>query len=70
MFFIEGFKFRERLYESKTSLVLRAVRDSDGLPVVIKILKSDYPTTAELAHYRQEFEITQKSRSSGNHSQL
>lgn len=59
MSFIPGFQLRGQLYESKKSLVFRAIRDSDGLPVVIKILKSSYPTRAELAHYRQEFEITQ-----------
>ena len=59
MSFIQGFEVRERLYESKNSLVLRAARDDDGLPVVIKLLKNDYPTTAELAHYRREFDITQ-----------
>src|SRR5262245_31830280 len=59
MSFIRGFQVRERLYESKKSLVLRAIRDHDELPVVIKILKSDYPSMAELARYRCEFEITQ-----------
>ena len=59
MSFIQGFQVRERLYESKNSLVLRGVRDSDGLPVVIKVLKNDFPTTGELARYRREFEITQ-----------
>src|SRR5262245_27172724 len=58
MSFIQGFQVRERLYESKNSLVLRAIGE-DGLPVVIKILKNDYPTTAELARYRREFEVTQ-----------
>ena len=59
MSFIQGFQVRERLYESKNSLVLQGVRDSDGLPVVIKVLKNDFPTTGELARYRREFEITQ-----------
>jgi predicted ATPase/class 3 adenylate cyclase len=58
MSFVQGFQPRERLSESKNSLVLRAIRDSDGLPVVIKILKNDYPSTGELARYRREFEIT------------
>ena len=51
---IPGFQLRERLYESKNSLVLRAIRETDGFPVVVKILKNEYPTLAELAHYRQE----------------
>ena len=58
MSFIHGFQIRERLHESKRSLVLRAIRDTDGLPVVIKVLKNDYPTSAELARYRHEFDIT------------
>ena len=57
MSFIQGFQIRDRLYESKNSLLLRAIRDDDGLPVVIKILKNDYPTAAELARYRHEFEV-------------
>jgi predicted ATPase/class 3 adenylate cyclase len=59
MSFIQGFQIRERLHESKRSLVLRAVRETDRLPVVIKVLKTEYPTAAELARYRQEFEITE-----------
>jgi predicted ATPase/class 3 adenylate cyclase len=59
MAFIAGFQLGSQLYESENSLVFRATRDVDGLPVIIKILKNSYPTLAELAHYRQEFEITQ-----------
>ncbi|MGQ7847267.1 AAA family ATPase [Granulosicoccus sp. 3-233] len=58
MSFIPGFQAGERLYESRNSLIVRASRDSDGLPVVIKILKNDYPSPEELARYRREFEIT------------
>ena len=59
MSFIAGFQLGSQLYESENSLVFRATQDIDSLPVVIKILKNSYPTLAELAHYRQEFEITQ-----------
>ncbi len=41
MSFIPGFQAGERLYESRNSLIVRASRDRDGLPVVIKILKND-----------------------------
>ncbi len=57
MAFVPGFRLTERIYESDNSLLIRAVRDSDGLPVVIKILKNDFPTREELARYRREFEI-------------
>jgi predicted ATPase/class 3 adenylate cyclase/tRNA A-37 threonylcarbamoyl transferase component Bud32 len=60
MSFITGFQIRRRIYESAQSLVFQAVRESDGTPVAIKILKSDYPSATELARYRREFETTHK----------
>lgn len=58
MSFIAGFQIRRRIYESAQSLVFQAVRESDGTPVAIKILKNDYPSATELARYRREFETT------------
>ena len=58
MSFITGFQVRRRIHESAHSLVFQAVRDADGAPVAIKILKSDYPSATELARYRREFETT------------
>ncbi|MDA7965162.1 AAA family ATPase [Ruegeria sp.] len=56
--FVPGFQLSERLYESADSFVFRATRDADGERVVIKILKSEFPTASRLARYRREFEIT------------
>lgn len=58
MSFITGYQVRKRIYESAHSLVFRAVRESDGAPVALKLLKNDYPSAAELARYRREFDIT------------
>src|SRR3954466_9115692 len=58
MSFIEGFTYRERLFESKNSIVLRATRDDDGVSVILKLLKKDYPSLTELGRYRQEFDLT------------
>jgi predicted ATPase len=46
------------IYESPNSLVYRAIRDEDNQPVILKVLKEDYPTPEELTRYRQEYEIT------------
>ena len=46
-----------KIYESINSLVYRAIRNQDNQPVVIKILKEDYPTVSELIRYKQEYEI-------------
>jgi predicted ATPase/signal transduction histidine kinase/tRNA A-37 threonylcarbamoyl transferase component Bud32 len=55
---IIGCKLTEHLYESANSLVYRGHQGSNDRPVIIKILKEDYPTPAELTRYRQEYEIT------------
>ncbi len=52
-----GYKITKQIYDSPNSIVHRAVRNEDQQPVIIKQLKADYPTPAELARYRHEFEI-------------
>jgi predicted ATPase/class 3 adenylate cyclase len=58
MSFIPGYRLVQRIYESENSLVVKATRERDGMPVVLKILKNDFPTIEELARYRREYEIT------------
>ncbi|MEM9569296.1 MAG: serine/threonine-protein kinase, partial [Cyanobacteria bacterium P01_E01_bin.34] len=54
----------EQIYDSANSMVFRATPDDDGFShldrpsVIVKILKEDYPSAAELTRYRQEYEIT------------
>ncbi len=54
---LKGYAIQKKIYESAGSLVWRALRESDGLPVVLKSLKAEYPLPHELARYRQEYEI-------------
>src|SRR5215212_401714 len=53
-----GFEFREKLHEGTTTLVYRAIRRSDGAPVVLKMLKDAYASSEFLARFKREFEIT------------
>jgi predicted ATPase/tRNA A-37 threonylcarbamoyl transferase component Bud32 len=46
------------IYESANSLVYRGINKQDNTAVILKILKEDYPTKAELIRYKQEYEIT------------
>ncbi|MEG4986061.1 AAA family ATPase [Microcoleus sp. BR0-C5] len=55
---IIGYQILSEIYESSNSLVFRGYRESDNQPVILKILKEDYPTPAELTRYKQEYEIT------------
>ncbi|MGB7709998.1 MAG: AAA family ATPase [Microcoleus sp.] len=55
---INGYQTIDQIYESDNSIVYRGIRQQDNLPVILKMLKQDYPTPAQLTHYRQEYEIT------------
>jgi predicted ATPase/signal transduction histidine kinase/tRNA A-37 threonylcarbamoyl transferase component Bud32/ActR/RegA family two-component response regulator len=46
------------VYESANSLVYSGRRIEDDKPVILKVLKQDYPSLEELTRYRQEYNIT------------
>jgi hypothetical protein len=60
-----GVEVTELIYESANSLVYRAFRQPDSLPVVLKVLKENYPTPQELARYRTKYKITQSLNLNG-----
>lgn len=45
------------IYESANSLVYRGILKVNQQPLILKLLKQDYPTSAELYRYQQEYEI-------------
>ncbi|WP_228051651.1 hybrid sensor histidine kinase/response regulator [Sphaerospermopsis aphanizomenoides] len=47
-----------QIYESANSLVYQGIFNTNQQPVILKLLKEDYPTPAELYRYQQEYEIT------------
>ncbi|MDB9511618.1 AAA family ATPase, partial [Kamptonema animale CS-326] len=54
---IPNYKIVETVYSGSRTLVYRAVRTHDQLPVVIKLLKNDYPTFSELVQFRNQYTI-------------
>lgn len=54
-----------KIYESANSLVYRAVLNSNTQPVILKVLKEDYPIPSELTRYKQEYEITRSLKIDG-----
>jgi serine/threonine protein kinase len=54
------YKSLTKIYESVNSIVYRGKRIEDNQPVILKILKEDYPTPEELTRYRQEYDITRR----------
>jgi serine/threonine protein kinase len=57
---LQGYQITDRIYESSNSIVYRGVRERDNQPVILKLLKEDYPTPSEIIRYKQEYEITHK----------
>ncbi|MBE9161614.1 AAA family ATPase [Tychonema sp. LEGE 06208] len=49
-----------QIYESANSLLYRGILKSNQQPLILKLLKEDYPTPAELYRYQQEYEITRR----------
>jgi predicted ATPase/serine phosphatase RsbU (regulator of sigma subunit)/tRNA A-37 threonylcarbamoyl transferase component Bud32 len=58
MISIPNYQIGTQIYESANSLVYRGERNEDNQPVILKVLKEDYPTPEELTRYRQEYEMT------------
>jgi PAS domain S-box-containing protein len=55
---ISGCRILNKIYESSISNIYRAVRGDEKEPVVLKMLKEDYPTPDKIVHYKQEYRIT------------
>ena len=58
MIAIPGYQILAKIHESDNSVVYRGRKEEDNLPVVVKVIKGDYPTEEELARYKQEYDIT------------
>lgn len=61
---LSGIAIQDKIYESSNSLVYRGTKD-DGLAIIVKILKQDYPSPQELTRYRQEYQITRSLNQEG-----
>ncbi|MGH1395314.1 MAG: ATP-binding protein, partial [Trichormus sp.] len=55
---IIDYQFIEKIYESANSIVYRGVIKPQEQPIILKLLKENYPTPSELTRYKQEYEIT------------
>ncbi|MEH2134192.1 MAG: AAA family ATPase [Nostoc sp.] len=56
--YIPGYAIVEQLYAGSQTIVYRAVQESSQRPVVIKLLRQDYPTFSELLQFRNQYTIT------------
>jgi predicted ATPase/signal transduction histidine kinase/tRNA A-37 threonylcarbamoyl transferase component Bud32 len=54
---LSGYQIAEQLYAGTRTLVYRAIRTRDQYPVVIKLLRNEYPTFNELVQFRNQYTI-------------
>jgi predicted ATPase/GAF domain-containing protein/tRNA A-37 threonylcarbamoyl transferase component Bud32 len=62
---MKDYQIIHKIYESANSLVYRAILNPDNQPVILKILKENYPTPSELTRYKQEYEVTRSLNADG-----
>ncbi|MEG4106376.1 AAA family ATPase [Microcoleus sp. S13_C5] len=62
---IPGYRATEQLYSGPRTFVYRGFSESDNQPVVIKLLKSEYPTFSELVQFRNQYTIAKNIENSG-----
>ncbi len=54
---VPGYKIISQIHESTNSLVFRSIREKDTQPVILKVLKQNYPTLEEVCRYQREYNI-------------
>jgi serine/threonine protein kinase len=56
---LPGYILPQKVYEGAETAVYRGHRSADGVPVAVKVTRSDYPTAREMARLRREFGVLQ-----------
>ncbi|MGC1390925.1 MAG: AAA family ATPase [Bacteroidales bacterium] len=56
MISIPGYQIKEIIFESSNSFVFRALKEDCEIPVVIKLLKGEYPEPERIVRFRREYE--------------
>ena len=62
---MKDYQIIQKIYESANSLVYRGSLKHNKQPVILKILKENYPNPSELTRYKQEYDITRSLNADG-----
>ncbi|MBD2355543.1 AAA family ATPase [Tolypothrix sp. FACHB-123] len=54
---ISGYRLTEKIYTGNKTLVYRGIREEDQKSVIIKLMRNEYPTFAEIAQFRNQYNI-------------
>ncbi len=53
-----GYRITEQIYSGTKTLVYRGIREQDKKSVVLKLMRNEYPTFAEIAQFRNQYIIS------------
>lgn len=62
---IPGYCVTNQIYCSSRTLVYRAIREDNQQPVVIKLMRQEYPRFNELVHFRNQYTIAKNLKLPG-----
>ncbi|MCP5007813.1 MAG: AAA family ATPase [Planctomycetes bacterium] len=57
---IKGYKIVERIWYASMTSIYRAIREIDGIDVIVKTLSDEYPRNQDVARLRWEFNVAEK----------
>ncbi len=52
-----GYSIQSQIYEGSRTVVYKGIRDTDAMPVVIKLMRSQYPSFSEIIQFRNQYSI-------------
>ncbi|GBE93121.1 trifunctional serine/threonine-protein kinase/ATP-binding protein/sensor histidine kinase [Nostoc cycadae] len=58
VFSLPGYRIVEQIYCGSKTLVYRGIKEQDKQPIVIKLIRNEYPTFSEIAQFRNQYTIT------------
>ncbi|MDZ7962365.1 MAG: AAA family ATPase [Aulosira sp. DedQUE10] len=58
LFKIPGYRIDEQIYAGDRTVVYRGIRQLDSHPVILKLMRHDYPSFNEIIQFRNQYNIT------------
>ncbi|MDF5706298.1 MAG: AAA family ATPase [Nostoc sp. S4] len=55
---LPGFQVHEQIYVGGRSLIYRGIREQDSHPVILKLMRNEYPNFNEIVQFRNQYTIT------------
>lgn len=65
LFTISGYRIIEQIHLSNQTVIYRGIREKDHKPVVIKLMRNEYPTSQEITQFRNQYLLSKNLHTPG-----